>query len=117
MNSILNIGSSTLKKNLTAYIGDSIDTHLMDTPNITNMIIDYAKYDTLTYWASDKNFIEFSGHGKVIGCIPNGDKELLERIRELVNVCGWTNEDKSIRLDKTSWKNQHDSIRRKIMSL
>ena len=109
--------SSTLKKTLTTDINDSIDVALMDTPNITNMIIDYAKYDTLTYWASDKNFIQFSGHGKVIGYLPKDDKELLERVRELVNVCGWTNEDRSIRLDRTSWKYQHDAIRNKIMGL
>lgn len=111
------MNSSTLKKTLTADINDAIDVALMDTPNITNMIIDYAKHDTFTYWAAEKFFIQFWGHGKIIGFLPKDDNELIERVRELVNVCGWTNENKSIRLDITSWKMKREHIRNMIMSL
>jgi len=109
--------NSILKKTLSNDIKDAIDVDLMDVTNISNMILDYSKTDTFTCWASDKNFIQFSGHGKTIGFLPKDDKELIQRVRELVNECGWSNNDKSIRLDRTSWKLQHDFIRNKIMSL
>ncbi len=109
--------NSILKKNIQSEIKSAIDGPLMDSSNISSMILDYAKHDNLTYKDCGDNFLHIYSLGKSIGYIPKGDIELLERIKELVNLCGWSNSNKSIRLDKTSWKLQHNAIRNKIMSL
>ena len=109
---------TTVKQSILKDIQSAIDVHMMDVDNISNLILEeYVRDDRLTYWRSYRGFYNISiGRGD-IGYIPDDDPELLERVRELVNYNGWTNADKSVRLDISSWRTQRQAIRAKIFSL
>jgi hypothetical protein len=107
--------TSKLRQEIISVINQAIDVPDMDVYNISGMILDYHKEDTFTYWG-DAKFTAISARGKLIGYIPKGDIELLNRVRELINL-GWGNSDRRIPLDRTSWNMQHEHIRRMIMEL
>lgn len=107
---------STIKQTILKEIQSAIDVPMMDVKNISNLILDdYVRENRLTYWKSYPGFYAISVGG-VLGYIPDDDSELFERVRELVNL-GWTNKDRSIRLDISSWRTQRQAIRAKIFSL
>ena len=106
---------STLRKNIISAIEQAIDVPLMDVYNISEMILDYYKEDTFTYWGDGK-FTAISARGKLIGFLPKGDIELLNRVKELINL-GWDNSNRRIRLDRTSWNMKGEHLRNMIMSL
>lgn len=106
--------SRLLKAHLNT-IEKEIDVRFMDVKNISKMILEYTKEETFTYWGDGK-FTAISGKGKIIGYIPKGDTELLNRVRELINL-GWDNSNRQIPLDRTSWNMKGDVIRKKIMEL
>ncbi len=106
---------SKLRKRFATAIQDKIDVRYMDVYNISEMILSFYLEPVLTYWNVGK-FIALSIGGKVIGYIPKGDDELLNRVKELTSL-GWTNSDRRIRLDRTSWKMKGDHLRKMIMEL
>lgn len=106
---------STLLKNFVSAIEQAIDVPLMDVYNISGMILEYYKDDTFTYW-SDGKFTAISARGKLIGYLPKGDIELLNRVKELINL-GWDNSNRRIPLDRTSWNMKREYLRNMIMSL
>jgi hypothetical protein len=106
---------SKLRKEIISVINQAIDVHNMDVYNISGMILEYHKEDTFTYWGDGK-FTAVSTRGKLIGYIPKGDPELLNRVKELISL-GWDNLYHRIRLDRTSWSMKGEHIRRMIMEL
>jgi hypothetical protein len=107
---------SNIHKQFATAIQHEIDVHLMDIYNISEMILDYYKEQpALTYWSEGK-FIALSFRGKLMGYIPKGDIELLERVKDLTSL-GWDNADRRIRLDRTSWKMKGEHLRKMIMEL
>ena len=106
---------STLRKDIISVIKQAIDVHDMDVYNISGMILEYHKEDTFTYWGDGK-FIAISARGKLIGYLPKGDIELLNRVKELINL-GWDNSNRRIPLDRTSWNMKREHLRNMIMSL
>lgn len=108
----------TVKQSILNELKSAIDVPMMDVKNISNLILEeYVRNDRLTYWRSIPGFYTVSIGRKDIGFIPDDDPDLLERVRELVNYSGWTNENRSVRLDITSWKVQRNAIRDKIFSI
>ena len=106
---------STLRKEIISVINQAIDVPDMDVYNISGMILEYHKEDTFTYWGDGK-FTAISARGKLIGYLPKGDPELLNRVRELINL-GWDNSKRQIPLDRTSWNMKGEHLRNMIMSL
>jgi len=106
---------STLRKEIISVIEQAIDVPLMDVYNISGMILEYHKEDTFTYWGDGK-FTAISARGKLIGYLPKGDPELLNRVKELINL-GWDNSNRRIPLDRTSWNMKREYLRNMIMSL
>ena len=106
---------STLRKEIISVIEQAIDVPLMDVYNISGMILEYHKEDTFTYWGDGK-FTAISARGKLIGYLPKGDVELLNRVKELINL-GWDNSNRRIPLDRTSWNMKREYLRNMIMSL
>ena len=106
---------SNIHKQFATAIQHKIDVHLMDIYNISEMILDYYKEPTLTYWSEGK-FIALSLRGRLMGYIPKGDIELLERVKDLTSL-GWDNADRRIRLDRTSWNMKGEHLRKMIMEL
>ena len=106
---------SKLHKDIISVIKQAIDVPDMDTYNISGMILDYHKEDTFTYWGEAK-FTAVYARGKLIGYIPKGDIELLNRVRELINL-GWDNSNRQIPLDRTSWNMKKEHLRNMIMEL
>ena len=106
---------STIQKEIISIIEQAIDVPDMDVYNITEMILEYHKEDTFTYW-SDGKFTAISARGKLFGYLPKGDPELLNRVIELINL-GWDNSDRKIPLDRTSWNMKKEHLRNMIMSL
>ncbi len=106
---------SKLRKDIISVIEQAIDVPAMDTYNISGMILEYHKEDTFTYWGDGK-FTAISARGKLIGYLPKGDIELLNRVKELINL-GWDNSNRQIPLDRTSWNMKGEHLRNMIMSL
>jgi hypothetical protein len=106
---------SKLRKEIISVIEQAIDVPYMDTYNISGMILEYNKEDTFTYWGNGK-FTAISARGKMIGYLPKGDLELLNRVRELINL-GWDNSKRQIPLDRTSWYMKKEHLRNMIMEL
>lgn len=106
---------SKIHKQFASAIQHEIDVHLMDIYNISEMILDYYKEPALTYWSEGK-FIALSLRGRLMGYIPKGDIELLERVKDLTSL-GWDNADRRIRLDRTSWNMKGEHLRKMIMEL
>jgi hypothetical protein len=106
---------SKLRNEIISVINQAIDVPLMDVYNISGMILEYHKEDTFTYW-SEGNFTAITTRSKLIGYIPKGDIELLNRVKELINL-GWDNSYRQIPLDRTSWSMKGEHIRRMIMEL
>ncbi len=113
---------SKLRKEIISVIQQAINVPDMDVyggpwvlQNISGMILEYYKDDTFTYWPDGK-FTAISARGKLIGYLPKGDIELLNRVKELINL-GWDNSTRQIPLDRTSWNMKGEHLRNMIMSL
>ena len=106
---------SNLRKEIISVIEQAIDVPLMDVYNISGMILDYYKEPALTYWSEGK-FTAITTRSKLIGYIPKGDPELLNRVKELISL-GWCNSDRRIPLDRTSWNMKKEHLRNMIMDL
>jgi hypothetical protein len=105
------------KRKYSEIIQSSIDVDLMDTVNVANLITNYADEQVFMYHTFNDNFYAIYHRTKLLGYIPTQDQELLDRVRDLVNIFGWNNTDRSIRLDMSSWRLQSKVLRHKIMSL
>ena len=73
---------SIIKLTISTDLSRSIDVHMMDVGNISNLILEeYVRDDRLTYWRSYRGFYNISIGRSDIGYIPDDDPELLERVR------------------------------------
>ena len=107
---------SILKQTILTELNEALDVPLMDVMNVSNIIFnEYIKEEVFMYWRWREGFFTIYTGGKQMGFIPDNDPELLDRVRELVNL-GWDNSNKNVRLDITSWKTQGSTIRNIILN-
>jgi hypothetical protein len=107
---------STIKLTILNELNNALKVPMMDVKNISNIIFDnYIKEDKVTYHSCGNGFYKVYS-GDFYCFIPENDPELLQRIKELINL-GWTNSNRRIRLDISSWNSRRQAIRDAIFTL
>jgi hypothetical protein len=107
---------SIIKLTISTDLSRSIDVPLMDVKNISKLILEYNK-EMFSYHTtiSHPKYYTIYSNNKKIGYIPSDDSELLHRVEELVEM-GWTNSNRRIPLDITSWRMKGTAIRYAIFT-
>jgi hypothetical protein len=108
--------TSEIKKNILNEIKNAIDVPMMDVENISKLIFENYICDFGPTYHSCGNGFYYIYYKDFKGYIPDNDPELLSRIKELIKL-GWTNANRKIRLDISSWKTKRQAIRNAIFNL